>query len=420
MTSSSTDAAKPSQHTVCGATLRLRGAGAAWCWLGAVLPTQCDSTRHEEGELGAAPALMQPLLSTRVPFAAEPALHTELSADDEGDDVDTEQSKSDAALIMPEMGIMSYAEEGLVYFEDGSYSRGAMSVSEVTPNETMEGQEELTVVFETCLVRSQQQRRVRVFQTLQLVRMSRDDFDGLEADDVPMMTTLLRVSTVSEEWAGPTGSAMAGTAVPDSHPPGEERAVVQVSVGFPRKTTMVGLKGRIDQTRRSVAEKKIVSGGTWGSPQRAAGEWKVFTVQAQPLAKEVRGSESHGLSSGESSTLEVAKLVTADHWKYCRADDGLRKWIRGLLVLAIKGTVPSDANHACDARRSGSTSCQRTHRVRRGHTICRTRRLRQGNSGAARTTATRPTMPVCSACRTVSCRSCAWASRRINLLCKWV
>ena len=206
-----------------------------------MLPTQCDSTRHEEGELGAAPALMQPLLSTRAPFAAEPATDAEEPSADEEDgeesaptaeDIDTEESQRDAALIMPEMGIMSFAEEGLVYFEDGSYSRGSMSVSDVTPNEAMEGQEELTIVFETCLVRSQQQRRVRVFQTLQLLRMSADDpqFEGLETEDVPMMTTLLRVSTVSEEWAGPTGSVMAGTAVPDSHPPGEQRATVQVRV----------------------------------------------------------------------------------------------------------------------------------------------------------------------------------------------
>ena len=83
-----------------------------------------------------------------------PPDQTESTADasDETDAEEEEGEEGDAALIMPEMGVMSFAEEGLVYFEDGSYSRGAMSVSDVTPNDAMEGQEELTVVFETCLV----------------------------------------------------------------------------------------------------------------------------------------------------------------------------------------------------------------------------------------------------------------------------
>jgi hypothetical protein len=317
----------------------------------AVLPTQCDATRHEEGELGAAPALMQPLLSTRVPFAAAAATDEEEVSAPTADDLDTEQSQTDAALIMPEMGVMSYAEEGLVYFEDGSYSRGAMSVSDVTPNEAMEGQEELTVVFETCLVRAQQQRRVRVFQTLQLLRMNPDDFDGLEADDVPMMTTLLRVSTVSEEWAGPTGSVMADTAVPDSHPPGEERAVVQVSVEFrTAKRTAVGLMASTNGPRQSW----LRDSGVWrngDSLQKAVGDWKVFTVQAQPLPKEVSESapmqvasrgetraidSSHAPCSeapldcsgelaarcsarsrlGDSSTLQLTKLFADPPWRY--------------------------------------------------------------------------------------------------------
>jgi len=193
------------------------------------LPTECKVKRYEEGEMGSSASVEQVLVQ----------LTPEADADsEEGAELAT-FTKAEAEVSE----VMAFTEPGLVWFQDGSYSRGPVVM------EPAEGEDILTVTFENCLYLSGKQRRVRVFQTVQmrpmggegdwvledqlgidedLVLQEFDDDDEEAAEgsfgdadedadeDKDVEIQLLRVSVVHEEWAGPLGSNLASSLAPPS------------------------------------------------------------------------------------------------------------------------------------------------------------------------------------------------------------
>uniref|UniRef100_A0A7R9XNF3 Uncharacterized protein n=1 Tax=Polyblepharides amylifera TaxID=1486889 RepID=A0A7R9XNF3_9CHLO len=210
------------------------------------LSTETQVSRYHEGERGPGPLLLQDLTRLGAP---------------------------EAQKVLEDSSELFYSEPGLVFFEDGSYSRGPVCVDgSVDGQRGAEEENSITDTVETCLAFPGEQRRVRIFQTIQFSLEEpeeeeegteergddiEDDARGwpscedLDEDDKLMRIQLLQVRMVEEKWAGPLDLSLGPTVLAPAQP----RASLQDQAGTwcSFRTQVTPIEGD-EEARESVLE----------------------------------------------------------------------------------------------------------------------------------------------------------------------
>ena len=161
-------------------------------------------------------------------------------ADEELDEEPDVESEELSDLILDE-------EPGLIFFEDGSYSRGPLVLGADTgrPDDIPDAP-----AFETTLV-NQGHTRVRVASTLELsADQNSEPLAGSDADGDGALT-MIRTTVVLEEWMKPSKDGLSE---------GDEEALEKLA-----------------------PEEGALSAGDYLNPENVCGTWKVFTRTATVL-----------------------------------------------------------------------------------------------------------------------------------------